>query len=269
MPRLVVPILRAPRISSDSASSARWCGRMRCARSEITRLSSIATPCPRSSPISFSRAQGSMTMPLPMTQRMPGCRMPEGMRCSTNFFPSTMTVWPGVVAAVEAGHHLHLGGEQVHDLALALVAPLGAGDHDVRHGFSGVRRSAYSRHGRAGQRRPRRDGLAFEGVAALARPAPRRSWRRAGGRGGTGRSACRRCGRCTGPRRRCPGRGSGTGSCSRPRSGCTRRCAWRGAAPCLRAGRSPARSAAPSPSAAAPTRAQSAMSTLCPSCQSR
>jgi hypothetical protein len=35
----------------------------------------------------------------------------------------------GVVAAVEAGHDLDLLGEQVHDLSLAFVAPLGA-DHD-------------------------------------------------------------------------------------------------------------------------------------------
>jgi hypothetical protein len=39
----------------------------------------------------------------------------------------------GVVAAVVAGHHLHLVGEQVDDLTLPLVAPLGAGDDDVGH----------------------------------------------------------------------------------------------------------------------------------------
>ena len=39
----------------------------------------------------------------------------------------------GVVAAVVTGHDLHLVGEQVHDLSLPFVAPLGAGDDDVRH----------------------------------------------------------------------------------------------------------------------------------------
>jgi hypothetical protein len=39
----------------------------------------------------------------------------------------------GVVAAVVARHHLHLLGEQVDDLAFALVAPLGARDHYVWH----------------------------------------------------------------------------------------------------------------------------------------
>jgi hypothetical protein len=39
----------------------------------------------------------------------------------------------GVVAAVVAGDHLDLLGEEVHDLAFAFVAPLGARDHDVGH----------------------------------------------------------------------------------------------------------------------------------------
>ena len=39
----------------------------------------------------------------------------------------------GVVAALEADHQVGLLGEQVGDLALALVAPLGADDHDAGH----------------------------------------------------------------------------------------------------------------------------------------
>ncbi len=38
-----------------------------------------------------------------------------------------------VVAAVVAGDHLHARREKVDDLPLPLVAPLGAGDHDVGH----------------------------------------------------------------------------------------------------------------------------------------
>ena len=41
-----------------------------------------------------------------------------------------------VVPAVVAGHHLDPRGQQVDDLPLAFVAPLGAGDHDVRHAYS-------------------------------------------------------------------------------------------------------------------------------------
>src|SRR5262249_62076078 len=38
---------------------------------------------------------------------------------------------PGVVPALEAHHALRMVGEPVDDLALALVAPLGAYDYDV------------------------------------------------------------------------------------------------------------------------------------------
>ena len=40
---------------------------------------------------------------------------------------------PGIVAALVADDHAHAGREHVHDLALALVAPLRAHHHDVRH----------------------------------------------------------------------------------------------------------------------------------------
>ena len=41
-------------------------------------------PCAASSSTSLNSACGSMTTPLPMTQATPGCRMPDGIRCSTN-----------------------------------------------------------------------------------------------------------------------------------------------------------------------------------------
>ena len=40
---------------------------------------------------------------------------------------------PGVVAALIAHHRVHVRGQHVHQLALGLVAPLRAHDHDVRH----------------------------------------------------------------------------------------------------------------------------------------
>jgi hypothetical protein len=45
---------------------------------------------------------------------------------------------PGVVAALEAHDHLRALGDQIHDLALALVAPLGANDHDAWHAVRAV-----------------------------------------------------------------------------------------------------------------------------------
>jgi hypothetical protein len=44
----------------------------------------------------------------------------------------------GVVAALEADHEVRVLGEQVDDLALALVAPLGAHDHRAGHAVSEV-----------------------------------------------------------------------------------------------------------------------------------
>ncbi len=45
---------------------------------------------------------------------------------------------PGVVAALKAHDRVGLLGEQVGDLSLSLVAPLGADDHDSGHGRRSV-----------------------------------------------------------------------------------------------------------------------------------
>ena len=45
---------------------------------------------------------------------------------------------PGVVSALEADDQGRLLGEEVGDLALALIAPLGADDHDARHESAAV-----------------------------------------------------------------------------------------------------------------------------------
>ena len=46
---------------------------------------------------------------------------------------------PGVVAALVAGDHVGPLGQQVDDLALALVAPLGADDDRAGHGYRPLR----------------------------------------------------------------------------------------------------------------------------------
>ena len=56
----------------------------------------MAIPRAVSSPISLARAQGSMTMPGPITHRIPGWRMPEGMRCSTKVWSPMRMVWPAL-----------------------------------------------------------------------------------------------------------------------------------------------------------------------------
>src|SRR5436190_3756574 len=53
-------------------------------------------PAVVNSSISAKSACGSITTPLPMTHVTPGCRMPDGIRRSTNFVPFTYTVWPAL-----------------------------------------------------------------------------------------------------------------------------------------------------------------------------
>ena len=48
---------------------------------------------------------------------------------------------PGVVAALVADDHLHLLGQEVGELALALITPLGPDDHGCGHACSSVAES--------------------------------------------------------------------------------------------------------------------------------
>ena len=59
--------------------------------------------------------------------------MPEGIRWSFHSSLAPDDRVAGVVAALEAHDRVAVLGEQVGDLALALVAPLGADDHDSWH----------------------------------------------------------------------------------------------------------------------------------------
>ena len=69
---------------------------------------------------------------------------------------------PGVVAALEADHEVRVLGEQVGDLALALVAPLGAHDDDAGH----VGKECTSGRGRTEPARRRPDGSPYGAGAA-------------------------------------------------------------------------------------------------------
>ena len=68
----------------------------------------------------------------------------------------------GVVAALEAHHHIGALRQPVDDLALALIAPLGADDDDVGHDCSPCR---CGRRGRASH-----DGLSLERPRGKAEP---------------------------------------------------------------------------------------------------
>ena len=97
MPRPVVPILRLPRSFSLSRSIVLWYGMIRCVSGAIFSRVPILTPRAISFSTSARKASGSSTMPPPRKQRFFACRMPEGIRCSTNFSPPTMMVWPALL----------------------------------------------------------------------------------------------------------------------------------------------------------------------------
>src|SRR5215467_12370168 len=70
---------------------------IRCAFLEMNRLPSSCTPRRTSASISSMSEPGSTTTPQPITQRHPGCRMPDGIECRTYFSRPTTTVWPALL----------------------------------------------------------------------------------------------------------------------------------------------------------------------------
>src|SRR2546426_2022546 len=68
-----------------------------CAFLEMNRLPSSVTPRRTSASISSMSEPGSTTTPQPMTQRHPGCRMPEGIVWRTYFSRPATTVWPALL----------------------------------------------------------------------------------------------------------------------------------------------------------------------------
>src|SRR5712692_4489880 len=68
-----------------------------CAFFEMKRLLSSVTPRRTSDSISSMSEPGSTTTPQPMTQRQPGCRMPDGIVWRTYFSRPTTTVWPALL----------------------------------------------------------------------------------------------------------------------------------------------------------------------------
>ncbi len=79
-----------------------------------------------------SSAQGSTTTPLPMTPSLPAHHARGQQRQLVGVAVDDQRV-AGIVAALEAHDDVGALGQPVDDLALALVAPLGADHDDVGH----------------------------------------------------------------------------------------------------------------------------------------
>ena len=98
---------------------------------EVARLPS--TPAASSISISLSSAAGSITRPLPMTACLPGPQNAARNQLQDELLVADEDGVAGVVAALVARHDVEAFGEEIDDLPLALVAPLGAQDDYVSH----------------------------------------------------------------------------------------------------------------------------------------
>ena len=92
-------------------------------------LPSTATPSSRSRPTSLRKAMGSSTTPLPMTPLQPRPQHAAGNELEHKLLAADDDRMAGVVPAGVARHGREPLAEHVHNLALALVAPLGAQHH--------------------------------------------------------------------------------------------------------------------------------------------
>jgi hypothetical protein len=133
MPRPVVPMRRLPRKRSATLSSVRLYEAIRCASADSTSLAQ-ETPRASSASISSNSTDRSTTTPLPMTGVQPGDRMPLGQQVQRVRLAADDHRVPGVVAAVELHDVVDRAAELVGGLALALVAPLSADEHECGHG---------------------------------------------------------------------------------------------------------------------------------------
>ena len=180
MPRPVVPIAPGPCSADRLDRAVVGQDQVRAALETPSWPRTPARRAPRASPLPRAARSGSITTPLPIRQRRPGCRMPEGTRCSTSVSPVADHAVAGVGAALVAGDHVGGRAQRVDDLALALVAPLGAHDHGARHrAASSEKRTRHASRGRtrlpvATPRAIRAAaGRAARGRVSPASPAPR------------------------------------------------------------------------------------------------
>src|SRR4029453_16306813 len=91
---------------------------IRCAFLEMKRLPSSVTPRRTSASISSISEPGSMTTPQPITQRQPGCRMPDGIVCRTYFSRPTTTVWPALLPPAKRATTFTCGASMSRTLPL-------------------------------------------------------------------------------------------------------------------------------------------------------
>ena len=133
MPRPVVPILALPRNRSVTLSMATWYGMIKCASARISRPDGVdaAGLQPGQLLQQHARVDHHAVADHVLHAGREDARRDEVQREVLAVGEHHRVA--GVVAALVAHHPLHGAPEQVGGLALALVAPLGADQHDRRH----------------------------------------------------------------------------------------------------------------------------------------
>ena len=131
MPREVVPILRSPRRASLSTSSSRWYGRIRWARSLIS--SRPSTSMPRPFELVHLGEERRRIDDHAVADHAGDARVQDARRnqVQDELLAADVDRVAGVVAALVAAHDREMRRQQIDDLALAFVAPLGAQHGDV------------------------------------------------------------------------------------------------------------------------------------------
>ena len=116
---------------------SRWNGNMRCARLlTISRLLPTSTPAVRSVSISWIRAAGSITRPLPITavdsrpQNAARNQLQDVLRTADEDSVA------GVVPALVSSDDVEAIGEKIDDLSFTFVTPLRTQNNNVAHCYS-------------------------------------------------------------------------------------------------------------------------------------
>ncbi len=163
MPRDVVPIFRSPRRASDSRSRSRWYGRMRCALS-LTNEPAVDVDAGARELVDL-REQRLRIHDDAVADDAGDAGMQDARRNQPQHELRAVDVdgVPGVVSALVARDDVETRREQVDDLALAFIAPLGA-EHSEIHsrmhdststGRRATRRGDAGRGDGSGRRAPR------------------------------------------------------------------------------------------------------------------
>ena len=133
MPRPVVPIAPLPRAASSSVVERQMVRHHQVRPLADEQVLASSTPRAPSASISSSRIARVERHARPDHAEVCGLKIPAGTRCRANLPWGLTTVWPALSPPWARITTCGLPGQQVDDLALALVAPLAADDGDNRH----------------------------------------------------------------------------------------------------------------------------------------